>query len=116
MLLKSDMGDTRTISKEILMNFGNCRLETLNFSYILFLKLKYYGSFSYIIQYDHLNAHLSLKKSNKPSIIAEIYNSQFVEVLNVPKMCPQKVLNFSRVCSCTRKYSQSMQILYIYYA
>ena len=54
--------DTRTLSAEILMNCGNCLLETLNLSCIFVLKLKYYGTFTYIMQYDHLNAHLNLIK------------------------------------------------------
>ena len=28
--------------------------------FICFLMLKYYGTFTYIIQYDHLNEHLNL--------------------------------------------------------
>ena len=54
--------DTRTLSAEILTECGNCLLKTLNFSCICFLKLKYYGTFTYIIQYDHLNANLNLIK------------------------------------------------------
>ena len=54
--------DTRTLSAEILRDCGNCLLETLNSSCICFLKLKYYGTFTYIIQYDHSNAHLNLIK------------------------------------------------------
>ena len=54
--------DTRTLSAEIWTDFGNCLLETLNLSFIRFLTLKYYGTLTYIIQYDHLNAHLNLTK------------------------------------------------------
>ena len=62
-IIQADMrkgSDMQTLSAEILMDCGNCLLETLNFSFICFLKLKYYGTFTYIIQYDHLNAHLNL--------------------------------------------------------
>ena len=52
--------DTRTLSAEILTDCGNCSLATLNFSFICFLMLKYYGTFTFIIQYDHLNKHLNL--------------------------------------------------------
>ena len=51
--------DTQTLSAEILTDCGNCLLATLNNFFICFLMLKYYGTFTYIIQYDHLNAHLN---------------------------------------------------------
>ena len=54
--------DTRTLSAEIMMDCGNCLRETPIFSFICFLKLKYYGAYTFIIQYDHLTAHLNLIK------------------------------------------------------
>jgi hypothetical protein len=55
-ILETDMRkslDTWTLSVEILMDCGNCFLETLNFSFICFLKPKCYGTFPFIIQYNH---------------------------------------------------------------
>ena len=38
--------DMWTLSAKILTDCGNCLLETLNFSFICFLKLKYYLNFT----------------------------------------------------------------------
>jgi hypothetical protein len=54
--------DMWTLSAEFLTDCGNCLLETLDFSFICFLKLKYYGTFTFILQYDNLNEHLNLIK------------------------------------------------------
>ena len=64
-VIKTDMRkdmDTQTLTADILTDCKTCLLETLNSSCICFLKLKYYVTFTYIIQYDHLNAHLNLIK------------------------------------------------------
>ena len=58
---------------EILMDCGNFMVAALNLSLIHFLKLKYYGTFTYITQIVHSNAYLNLFKgvfSDKPLIIA----------------------------------------------
>jgi hypothetical protein len=56
--------DMRKGMDKMLTHFENCLLETLNPPCISFLilKLKYYVTLTYIIQYDHLNAHLNLMK------------------------------------------------------
>ena len=68
----SSRHEKRTLSAEILTDCGNCLLATLNFSCVCFLMVNYYGTFTYIIQYDHLNAHFNLIKETKPCIIAKI--------------------------------------------
>jgi hypothetical protein len=54
-------------------------LAAPTFSLIHFLKLKYFGTFTYITQIVHLNAHLNpLEGDFKPLRIAVILNFQFV--------------------------------------
>ena len=58
-----------------LMHCGNFMLAALTFSHIHFLKLKYFGTFTYITQIVHLNTHLNSLNgvfSDKPLIIAII--------------------------------------------
>ena len=69
------MGSMPDMTVEILTDCGNFMLEALNFSLEHFLKLKHFGTFTYITQIIHSNASLNLFKgifSNKPLIIAEI--------------------------------------------
>ena len=57
----------------------------LNFYLNRFLELKYYCSFTQNAQYDIKNAHLNIINSifsNKPRIIAEMENLEFVEIKN----------------------------------
>jgi hypothetical protein len=61
--------DMRTLSVEMLTDCGNCLLGSLNFSCICFLNLKYYVTLTYIIQYDHLNAHLNIIKVTKDALL-----------------------------------------------
>ena len=79
---------------------GNCMLAALNFSYIHFFNLKYYGTFNYNTQIVYSNAHLNPLKGvfkDKPFIIAVILNFQFAEILCSRETWPRKVLNFSHV-------------------
>ena len=60
---------------EILMDCGNVMLAATTFSLIHFLKLKYFGTFTFITQIVHPNTHLNPLKgviSGKPLIIAVI--------------------------------------------
>ena len=62
------------LASEILMDCGNYMLAALNFSFIK-LKLKYYGTFTYITQIVHSYAHLNPLQgvfSDKPLIIAVV--------------------------------------------
>ena len=68
------------LAVEILMDCGNRMLAALNFSLIHFLQLKFCGTFTYIIQIVHSNAHLNTLKgvfSDKPLIIVVILHFQF---------------------------------------
>ena len=63
-ICKADMRKqvaAQPLAKEIFMDCGNFILAALNVSLIHFLKLKYYGNFTYITQIVHSNAHLTLK-------------------------------------------------------
>ena len=63
-----------SLTVEIFIDCGNCMLAALNFSPIHFLKLKYYGSFTYITQIVQSNVYLNPLKDNfsdKSLIIAE---------------------------------------------
>ena len=85
--------DALTLSAEILINCGKFMLEALHFSLVLFLMLKCYGTFTYIMKYFHSNAQLTLIKgvfSDKLLLIAEM--------LYFPETFPKKFLNFSHVC------------------
>ena len=71
-----------------------------NFSLRHFLKLKFYGSFTYITQIVHSNVKMNPIEgvfSDKPLIIAVILNFQFAEILDSQETWPWKVLNFSHV-------------------
>ena len=90
------------LAAEILMDCGNVMLAALNFSLIHFLKLKFYGTFTYIIQIVHSNAHLNPLKgvfSNISLIFGVILNFQFAEILDSQETWPWKVMNFSHVCT-----------------
>ena len=76
-------------------------LAALNIYLICFLKFKYYGTFTNITQIVHSKAHLNPLKgvvSDKPLISHEIFNFQFVEILNSQEVRPRNVLSFSHVC------------------
>ena len=76
-------------------------------SLIQFLKLKYYGNFTYITQIVHSDAHLNAFKTIfSDKLIKGNLNFQFTEILNSQEICPWKVLNFSRVC-----FKQTLLIL-----
>ena len=47
------------LTADILMGCGNVMLAALNFSLIPFSKFKYYGTFTYITQIIHSDAHLN---------------------------------------------------------
>ena len=71
--------------------------ERKNYSFYMLLKVEllwhlylYYTIWSFECKFKP-------NKCNKPCIIAEIKNSQFAEILNVPEMCLREVLNFSHV-------------------
>ena len=71
-------------------------LAALNFSLIQFLKLKCYGTFTYIAQIGHSNVNFNPLKgvfSDKPLIIVVILNFQFVEILDSQESWPRKVLS-----------------------
>ena len=87
------------LAAKILMDCGNFMLAVLNFSIIHFLKLKFYGTYTYTTQIVHSNSHLNPLKvfSNKPLIIAGILKFQFVEILDSQETWPRKVLIFSHV-------------------
>ena len=59
----------QSLAAEIVMDCGNFMVAALNFSLKHFLKLKYYGTFTYITQIVHSTAHLNPLKgvfSDKP--------------------------------------------------
>ena len=69
----------QSLTAEIFMDRGNLCFHYRLFSPIHLLKLKYYGTFTYIIQIVHSNAPLNPKKvvfRDKPLIIAEIKHFQ----------------------------------------
>ena len=74
-----------SLTVEISMDCGNLMLAAENIFLIRFLKLKYFGTFTNITPTVHSNAHLNTLKgigSDKLLIIVEIYNCQFLVMLN----------------------------------
>ena len=59
----------KSLAAAIFMDCRNVMLATLKFSYIGFLKLNHYGTFTYITQYVHSNttAHNVVKGGHKNS-------------------------------------------------
>ena len=73
------------IDRGNLMDCGNVLLAPLNYFLIHFLKLKLYGTFTYITQIVHSNAHLNPRKgvfSDNSLIIVIILVFQYVEILD----------------------------------
>ena len=71
------------LAAEILIDCRNFMLPALIFSLIHFLKLKFYGNFTYITQIVYSKAQLNPLDgvfSDKPLIIAVIETGQFAEI------------------------------------
>ena len=88
--------DTRTLSAEVLMDCGSNNPDTLNFTLICHQKWKYYCVVSICWIYTFKTRNIWIFGCNLVTI-AEIWNSQFAEILNTPNLRPRKDLNLSHV-------------------